>query len=99
MSLTKEDLKNIKNLFSKRFDGIDKRLDKMDERLLSHELVFQKIYKKLDSIDSRIDRIDTNMISLASRECINSDRIDRLDLELDDLRRSSKGYCSVRDKK
>lgn len=124
MSLTKEDLKNIKDIFKdefisinnnfkeigkkfkqidnkfeqidKRFEQIDKRFEQIDIRfeqielrLTSHESIFLKIYNQLDSIEDKV-------INLVSKESINSEKIDRLELEVDNLKRSK--YSSVYDK-
>ena len=73
MSLTKEDLKNISNLFSKRFDILEKNGE-------LYELSFRSIDRKLESIER-------NLLELRARENLNRDRLDRAEIYIDDLRR------------
>lgn len=73
----------------KRFQQIDSRFEQIELRLTSYESIFLKIYNQLDSIEDKV-------INLVSKESINSEKIDRLELEVDNLKRSK--YSSVYDK-
>ena len=57
MSLTSDDLADIKQLllamenrFDRRFDEIDKRFDEVDKR-------FDEVYERFDEIDKRFDEV------------------------------------------
>lgn len=68
MTLTKEDLKAIKELFAPRFDAIDARFDGVDDR-------FDAIDARFDGVDSRLDKHDAKFVSIG-------DRFDSIDKQL-----------------
>jgi len=80
MSLTKEDLKNISDLFSVHIQKIEKRLEKLEKNGELYELSFRNIDRKLESIER-------NLLELRARENFNRDRLDRAEIYIDDLRR------------
>lgn len=80
MSLTKEDLKNISELFSVHIQKIEKRLEKLEKNGGLYELSFRNIDRKLESIER-------NLLELRARENLNRDRLDRAEIYIDDLRR------------
>ena len=49
--MSPQDLKQIGNLFDKKFDNIDKKFDNIDKK-------FDNIDKKFDNIDKKFDNID-----------------------------------------
>jgi septal ring factor EnvC (AmiA/AmiB activator) len=103
MSLTKEDLKNIKELFVEKFEEIDmkfenlqkimeinfkliaKHLEKLEkdvEYLKEQGKLYELTFKK---IDKRLESIDKNILELRARENLNRDRLDRVELRVDDV--------------
>lgn len=66
MSLTKEDLKNIKDLFKEKFESIEKQLEYLIEKGNLYELSFNKM-------NERLDCIDRNILELRARENLNRD--------------------------
>ena len=78
MSLTSDDLADVKQLMesvlsghtaeiNKRFDDVNKRLDGMDERLDGMDKRFDSINKRLDGIDERFDDINERLDSIDKR--------------------------------
>ena len=64
-----------------RFDKIDKRFEEIDRRLASHELTFLKMFK-------RFDTLERNLTKYHIRENNNRDRLDKIEMDVDDLRMS-----------
>ena len=78
MSLTSDDLADIKQLMesvlsghaaeiNKRFNDINKRLDNTDKRLDSMDKRFNDINKRLDSMDKRFDDVNKRLDSMDKR--------------------------------
>ena len=78
MSLTSDDLADVKQLMesvlsghtaeiNKRFDSINKRLDGVDERLDGMDKRFDSINKRLDDMDERFDDINKRLDSIDKR--------------------------------
>ncbi len=78
MSLTSDDLADIKQLMesvlsghtaeiNKRFDGINRRLDNTDKRLDGMDKRFDSINKRLDGMDKRFDDINERLDSIDKR--------------------------------
>ena len=78
MSLTSDDLADIKQLMesvlsghaaeiNKRFDDINKRLDNTDKRLDGMDKRFDSINKRLDGMDERFDDINKRLDSIDKR--------------------------------
>ena len=72
MSLTSDDLADVKQLMesvlsghtaeiNKRFDDVNKRLDSVDERLDGMDERFDSINKRLDGMDKRFDDINKRL--------------------------------------
>ncbi len=80
MSLTKQDLKNIESLFINRFDDIEEKFLEIERRDTSHELTFMKMFKRFDNLESMITKAHI-------RENKNRDRLDKVEMDVDDLRR------------
>ena len=64
---------------------IEKRLDEMDIRFDSHELTFMKMFK-------RFDTLERNLTKYHIRENNNRDRLDKVEMDVDDLRMSIFDY-------
>lgn len=60
MTLTKEDLQAIAELFNPRFDKIESRLDAIEERLDAVEI-------RLDAMDIRLTNLELNFSRIESR--------------------------------
>ena len=78
MSLTSDDLADVKQLMesvlsghtaeiNKRFDDVNKRLDGVDERLDGMDKRFDSINKRLDGMDERFDDINKRLDSIDKR--------------------------------
>lgn len=78
MSLTSDDLADIKQLMesvlsghtaeiNKRFNGINRRLDNTDKRLDGMDKRFDSINKRLDDMDERFDDINKRLDSIDKR--------------------------------
>ena len=78
MSLTSDDLTDIKQLMesvlsghtaeiNKRFDDINERLDGVDERLDGMDERFDSINERLDGMDERFDDINERLDSIDKR--------------------------------
>ena len=88
MSLTSDDLADVKQLMesvlsghtaeiNKRFDDINKRLDNTDERLDGMDKRFDSINKRLDGMDERLDGMDKRFDDI-------NERLDSIDKRLDE---------------
>jgi len=88
MSLTSDDLADVKQLMesvlsghtaeiNKRFDDVNKRLDGMDER-------FDSINKRLDGMDERFDSINKRLDGMDERFDDINERLDSIDKRLDE---------------
>jgi chromosome segregation ATPase len=69
----------------KRFDKVDKKFDEIEKRLMSHELTFLKMFK-------RFDTLERNLTKYHIRENNNRDRLDKGEIDIDDLRMSIFDY-------
>lgn len=78
MSLTSDDLADIKQLMesvlsghtaeiNKRFNGINRRLDNTDKRLDGMDKRFDSINERLDGMDKRFDDINERLDSIDKR--------------------------------
>ena len=95
MSLTSDDLADIKQLMesvlsghtaeiNKRFDDVNKRLDGVDERLDGMDKRFDSINKRLDGMDERFDSINKRLDDMDERFDDINNRLDSIDKRLDE---------------
>ena len=95
MSLTSDDLADIKQLMesvlsghaaeiNKRFDDINKRLDNTDKRLDGMDERFDSINKRLDGMDERFDSINKRLDGMDERFDDINKRLDSIDKRLDE---------------
>ena len=88
MSLTSDDLADIKQLMesvlsghtaeiNKRFNGINRLLDNTDKRLDGMDKRFDSINKRLDGVDKRLDGMDKRFDDI-------NERLDSVDKRLDE---------------
>ena len=95
MSLTSDDLVDIKQLMesvlsghtaeiNKRFDDVNKRLDGVDERLDGMDKRFDSINKRLDGMDKRFDSINKRLDGVDERFDDINKRLDSIDKRLDE---------------
>ena len=103
MALTKEDLKNIEKLFSKRFDSIDRKFEVIDKKfdLIDRRLNFQDkrmdnfvdaVIERFDKVDRKIDLIDKKFFRINTKINIAYNRLDRAEENISSIIRTIKEY-------
>jgi tetrahydromethanopterin S-methyltransferase subunit G len=55
MSLTRNDIQILKEVFQQQFDKIDKRFDLIDKR-------FEQIDKRFEEIDKKFEKLEQNLV-------------------------------------
>lgn len=84
MSLTSNDLADIKQLMESVLSGhtaeINKRFDKFDKH-------FEEVDKRLDRVDKRLDRVDERLDGIDKRLDEIDERLDKADERFDEIDR------------
>lgn len=79
--------KEMFSLILGRFDSIDRRLDKMDERFDGIDKRLDKMDERFDGIENRLDKIEHRLDILEYKQNVTARKLDDLQLDVQNLRR------------
>ena len=86
MSLSKEDLHGIRDLFLEAFESVAApRFDEIDEHLAEHDKHFERIENHLAKHDRRFDEIDRRLDNIEIRLTNLEGRVEALENDVKDI--------------